>query len=65
MTDQEKITLVYDDIKPTRSTLADLFIFGDEEVWLPKSQITVDEESQTLDIPLWLAEEKEIEGYEY
>lgn len=65
MTDQEMITLVWD--KLTYSTdKAHLFTFGEEEVWLPKSQITdIDEKTKTLEIPLWLAEEKEIEDYEY
>lgn len=64
MTDQEMITLLWDRIEHETDD-AILFAFGDEEVWLPKSQIDVDEEEGMLDIPLWLAEEKEIESYEY
>ena len=65
MTDQEMITLVWDEL--IRSTdKAHLFVFDDEDVWLPKSQITdLDEKTKTLKIPLWLAEEKGIEDYEY
>ncbi|MCK4821700.1 hypothetical protein KA005_38395 [bacterium] len=59
------IILTWDKIKATTS-LAVLFVFGDDVVWIPKSQITdLDQENKTLEIPLWLAEEKEIENYEY
>jgi len=65
MTDQETITVVYDWIDHTTDK-AILFFFGDDEIWLPKSQITdLDEVANTVEIPLWLAEEKEIEDYEY
>lgn len=32
----------------------------DEELWFPKSKCEFDEESMTIDVPDWLAEEKEI-----
>lgn len=65
MTNRETITLVWDKIEAI-TPLAILFIFGDDDVWLPKSQITdIDEKTKTLDLPLWLAEEKEIVDYEY
>ncbi len=63
MTNQ-RITLVWDKMK-AMTPLAILFIFGDDNVWLPKSQILdLDEETKTLEISQWLAEEKEIEDYE-
>jgi len=66
MTDQETITIVYDRIKHVPGKRAILFFFDEDSVWIPKSQITdIDEEANTVEIPLWLAEEKEIEDYEY
>ena len=57
------ITLVYDDfVTPTAKAF--LVTFGDEEVWLPQSLTEIDESSNTLEIPEWLAIEKELEGYE-
>lgn len=65
MTNQEIITLVYDSFKIT-TAMAHLVIFGDDQVWLPKSQVTnIDEKTKTLEIPLWLAIEKELEDFEY
>ena len=65
MTNREIITLVWDKIE-AMTPLTILFTFGDDDVWIPKSQITdLDEKTKTLEIPLWLAEEKEIEDYEY
>jgi hypothetical protein len=58
------ITLVYDQIMHV-SEKAFFISFGDESVWLPKSQIEIDEKTKTLEIPWWLAVEKEIEDYEY
>lgn len=64
MTNQKIITLVYDEIKrPT--DLACLFVFGDKEAWLPRSQIDIDGKTKTVEVPLWLVEEKELEDYEY
>lgn len=63
MTDQEIITLVYDDLK-LMTPQAYLVIFGDEKAWLPKTLTKIDESSNTLEIPLWLAIKKELEGYE-
>ena len=64
MTNQETIILTWDKIQAT-TPLAVLFVFGDDDVWIPKSQIKdLDQEDKTLEIPLWLAEEKEIEDYE-
>lgn len=64
MTDREMITLTYDDFV-TPTSKAFLVTFGDEKVWLPQSLTEIDESNNTLEIPLWLAEEKEIEDYEY
>lgn len=64
MTNQEMITLTYDNfITPT--TKAFLITFGDEKIWLPQSLTEIDESDNTLEIPLWLAEEKGVENYEY
>ncbi len=58
-----KITLKYDRfITPTPASF--LVTFGDEKVWLPQSLTEIDESNNTLEIPQWLAEEKEIEDYE-
>ena len=63
MADRETIILAYDDfITPTSKAF--LVTFGDEKVWLPQSLTEIDESNNTLEIPLWLAEEKEIESYE-
>jgi len=37
-------------------------IDGDKKrmVWIPKSQIELDEKSKTFNIPRWLAEEKQL-----
>ncbi len=60
----KKITLIYDEIKHETDD-AYLLVFGDMTCWLPKSQVAIyfrgDNE---IEIPLWLAEEKEIEAYE-
>ena len=64
MIDQKTITLVYDEIG-CLTAQAILFLFGDDKAWIPKSQITdLDEKMKTVDIPLWIAEEKEIEDFE-
>lgn len=61
----ELVSLGYDKIT-AMTPRAILFVFGDDEEWLPKSQITdLDEQLLVVEIPLWLAEKKEIEGYEY
>lgn len=38
--------------------LFDIYGDGEKEVWIPKSQIELDEEDCTFNIPRWLAEEK-------
>lgn len=63
MTNREMITLTYDNfIAPTARAF--LVTFGDEKVWLPQSLTEIDESNNTLEIPLWLAVEKNIEDYE-
>lgn len=37
-----------------------LFNDGTKDVWLPKSQCEWDEDSQTMTLPIWLAQEKEL-----
>lgn len=39
-----------------------LFKIGDKDVWLPRSQIEVDKDSRVVTAPVWLIEEKGIEG---
>jgi len=51
--------LPFDDIlKETDS--AWLLDFGYIEVWLPKSQCEMDEDENTIEVPEWLAIEKEL-----
>ena len=61
----EIITLIYDRIIDSRNTrLAWCFVFGDETVFLPKSQVEdIRESSKEVDIPCWLMEAKKLEGY--
>lgn len=63
MTKSKKITVAYDELKSV-TQMAYLATFAGRNVWLPKSQITFDEETKTLEIPYWLAVDKEIEMYE-
>jgi len=58
--------LKYDSIKVDKPDLkAVLFVFGDDEVWIPRSQIRdLDENRSEIDIPSWLAIDKGIEAYE-
>jgi hypothetical protein len=58
-----KIILKYDDFT-TPTSKAFLVVFDNISVWLPQSLTEIDESSKTLEIPLWLAIEKEIEDYE-
>lgn len=60
----KKITLAYDEIKHETDD-AYLIVFGEKTCWLPKSQVNVFfTGDQDVEMPLWLAEEKEIEAYE-
>lgn len=58
----EKVTLsfVEERVETQRAYL--LVMATGEEVWLPKSQITVDWERGQVTLPRWLAEEKDLLG---
>lgn len=58
------LTLVYDEIKH-QTKMSYFVVFGNDAVWLPKNQVEIDEKTKTLEAPLWLVLEKEIEDYEY
>jgi len=60
--DQERIVLVYDFIEHETKD-AYLIVFEEAEVWIPKSLSILDTKNETIEIPLWLAEAKEIEVY--
>jgi hypothetical protein len=57
--------LTYDRIE-RETDQAVLVKFGDEEEWIPKSQILNQEfrDEDVINIPVWLAEGKGLEGYE-
>lgn len=62
--DQEKIILTYDFVEHETKD-AYLLSFGDEpNVWVPKSLSVLNAKNETIEVPLWLAIEKEIEMYE-
>lgn len=62
--DQEEITLVYDSVL-SETDLAYLISFGPgTEVWILKNISILNAKYQTITMPLWLAEDKEIEMYE-
>jgi hypothetical protein len=44
----------YDSIE-METDKAILFLIDDEEVWLPKSTIEIDEKTKTITLPEWLA----------
>ena len=53
----DKNTLTYDEfVAPTAKSF--LVTFAEQKVWLPQSLTEIDESDNTLEIPLWLAEEK-------
>jgi hypothetical protein len=60
------IDLTYDEIITTTDK-AILFRFGDNEVWLPKSQIEdpdeLNDHGGEVSVQYWLIEEKSLEGY--
>jgi len=60
MSKQERVEIPFDAIIH-QTDKAVLFDVGDEEVWLPKSQIeSIDETGKNVTIPVWLATEKEL-----
>lgn len=63
MSDAE-LTLTYDAIVHTTDK-ARLFRFGEEDVWIPESQILwIDEDARDVLLPEWLVEAKGLEAYE-
>lgn len=56
------VDLKFDDIIH-KTDHAYLFLFGDKEVWLPKSWVEVDKRDKVVSIFQSRAEEKEIEGF--
>lgn len=56
------IDVNYDDIIH-ETEAAYLFLFDEEEIWLPKSWIEVDTKAKVITLPEYRAVEKEIEGY--
>ena len=53
----DDFSFIYDDI--VRETeAAYLLSFGDDEIWLPKSQVRVYEKNNKVFVPEWLAIEK-------
>jgi tRNA(Leu) C34 or U34 (ribose-2'-O)-methylase TrmL len=66
MNGNELVTLTYDRIIDSRETGASwCFVFGDETVFLPKSQVEdIIETRKEVVIPRWLMKARELEGYE-
>lgn len=63
--ENEIVTLIYDRLIDSMETLnAWCFVFGNDMVYLPKSQVEdIRETSKEVDIPYWLMEAKKLEGY--
>ena len=64
----KKITLMFDELLPALSTEAYLISFEPGvEVWLPASQCGFEFITgvECIEVPLWLAEDKGLEVYEY
>lgn len=59
----DTLDLLFDDLVHETEN-AWLLQFGDEEVWLPKSQCEIFLGDQVVTVPQWLAEEEGLEGYE-
>ena len=60
------IELTYDSIE-AETLKAILFSFGDEEVWIPRSQIEDDslpDGKGTVCVAAWLVKQNGLEGYE-
>ena len=54
---EETVDIDYDTLKH-RTPKATLLIIDKEEIWLPNSQITVNEDENTVTMPEWLATDK-------
>lgn len=72
MTDKGKeiVKIEYDRKgRESSSGLAQSYLFGDRWVWLPKSQIELEEEAEVdsamnlVHIPRWLAEKNDLEDF--
>jgi hypothetical protein len=62
------VDLIYDRVI-TQTEKAVLLAFGDEDVWLPISQIDpqylpLEEDGGEVGVEFWLVKEKELENYE-
>lgn len=55
--EDENRTIDYDELK-TETNKAWLLDIEGEEIWFPKSQCDLDEESSCIEIPKWLAKAK-------
>lgn len=53
----DDFSFIYDDIE-RETDAAYLLVFGDQKIWLPKSQIRVYEKNKKVFVPEWLAIEK-------
>jgi hypothetical protein len=62
---RQLLTLKYDRLIDSRETrLAWCFLFGDQTIFLPKSQVEdIRETANEVDLPRWLAEAWGLEGY--
>lgn len=61
--DEDLVEVEYDELL-AETDRAKLFMIDDSEVWIPKSQITYDEEG-VFAIPRWLARKNDLkEGWE-
>ena len=60
------IELTFDSIE-AQTPNAILFNFGDEQAWIPRSQIEeypLEDKAGTVCVSAWLVKAKELEGYE-
>jgi len=64
--DYDIVTLEYDRIIDAAETdKAYLFVFGGEDVWIPKSQVEdIRETVLEVDIPRWLMDADDLEEFE-
>jgi len=53
----DETSLVFDEIEK-ETDAAYYFVFEDEKVWLPKSQVRVYEKNKKVFLPEWLAEKE-------
>ena len=60
---EETIVLAYDFIE-YETGQSQLFNFDGTKVWFPKQLSLIDHKNNTVEVPLWIAKEKEVEMYE-